>query len=442
MDPYSWLLLLICVILICLAAYFATSESAFAGINRVRIRNMAENGDKRAKLALKISDEFDRALTAILVGTNIVHIACASIATILAYRLFTGGSSAGGGEISATVTTVTTLVTTILIFMFGEMIPKSAANANSDRLALKLAPSLHAFMILLTPLTAIFHRLSLLLRRISGSAEEPTVTEDELSTIIETVEEEGVIDEEQRDLLQSTLEFAGTTVADVLTLWDDVSSLDLSMSADEILELIRSSKHSRLPVMDGERVVGILHIRNYLKAYISKGRADLRSLMTPPPFVPLDAVIDDLLEEMRNSKCYLSVAVDKNGKPMGLVTIEDFLEELVGEIYDEDDVVNPDFAKLGGNYFEVSGSLRMNELLDGIGYTPEGEINPSKTLHTFLFGLAGHLPEEEEEIVFEDLTFTVDEVAEQRVCRVTVKLETPELAVDVADEDAAKEEEQ
>lgn len=429
MDPYSWLLLLSCIVLLLFSAYFSATESAFAGVNRVRVKSLADNGDRRAKAALKISENFDKALTAILVGNNIVNIVCASVATILAIRIIGGVASGEQTGLNASLTTVTTLITTVLIFLFGEMIPKSLANADNDGLAIRLAPSLRVVMAILTPLTAIFLGISHLTRRICGGDSEPTMTEDELSTIIETVEEEGVIDEEQSDLLQSALEFSSTTVADVLTLWDDVSYVRLGAPAVETLELIRNTRHSRLPVLDGEEVVGILLIRNYLKSYITTGSADVRSLMTKPSFVRLDAVIDELLEQMSRNKCYLSVVRDKNDKVIGVVTIEDFLEELVGEIFDEDDEVNPDFMKLGGNYFEVSGALSMGELLDGMAYGGEtAGIPRRKSLHTWLLERAGHVPEEGEEITCGDLLFTVDEVEDQRVSRVTVKLDTPELS--------------
>ena len=432
MDPSSTLCLLSCLLLLGLSAFFSASESAYVGANRIKLKSLAENGNRRASLALSISDKFDTFLTAILVGNCLVNTVCASLATVFTLRLF-------DGKMTTAQTTVTTLITTAVVILFGEIAPKTLANYDHDAVALAFAPFLRFLLWILFPLTLLFSALTALVSKISGGSSEPTVTEDEISSIIETGEEEGVIDEEQSDLLQSALEFGGTRVADVLTLWDDVTSVSLSMTQDEILELIRSTKYSRLPVLEKDRVVGILLVRSYLRSYMTTGRADLRRLMTKPTFVPLDAPIDELLDEMSRNKCCMAIVRDKNGKIMGLVTVEDFLEELVGEIYDEDDEFDPNFAKLGGNYFEASGTLTMGALFDGMGYENAGMIPKNKRIHTFLLERMGRLPEEGEEYRMGDLTFTVDEVTDDRITRVTVKLDTPELELPPMEEEKDEE---
>ena len=419
MDPSSTLILLSCLALLGFSAFFSASESAFVGANRIKLKSLAENGNRRAALALSISDKFDATLTAILVGNCLVNTVCASLATLFTLRVF--------GDLSPVQTTVTTLVTTAVVILFGEIAPKTLANYDHDAAAVAFAPFLRFLLWILTPLTLLFSGLTYVVSKISGGSSEPTVTEDEISSIIETGEEEGVIDEEQSDLLQSALEFSGTRVADVLTLWDDVTFVSLSMTTEEDLELIRNTKYSRLPVLEKDRVVGILMVRNYLRSYMTTGRADLRRLMTKPTFVPLDAPIDDLLDEMSRNKCCMAIVRDKNGKTMGLVTVEDFLEELVGEIYDEDDEFDPNFAKLGGNYFEASGKLTLGALFDGMGYENADATLRGKRIHTFLLERMGRLPEEGEEYDAGDLHFTVDEVTDERIARVTVKLDTPEL---------------
>ena len=437
MDPYSWLLLCTCIVLIGFSAYFSAVESSFAGANRVRLRSLADEGNRRAAKALYVCEHFDRALVSLLVGNNVVNTLCASLATVFALEVFTEGKTT---EVDPILTLVITVVTTVVIFIFGELVPKTLANSANDRAAMLFAPSFSAFCILITPISIIFSGITALFTRFVGGREEPTVTEEEISTIIETVEEEGVIDEEQGELLQSALEFSETTVADVLTLWDDVTKLSLDMKRDEIVRLMLSSKHSRLPVLDGDRVVGVLMQKNFLKAYITGARCDIRALMSRPSFVSLDAVIDELLEEMSKNKCYLSVVLDREGKPLGVVTIEDFLEELVGEIFDEDEVVDPDFLRLGGNYFELAASVSVGKLLDGIGYTPLESLPKNKALGTFLLERLGHLPEEDEELVFESLTFHIDKIEDERISRVTVQLETPELQIENPEIEVAEEE--
>ena len=434
MDPSSTLCLLSCLVLLGFSAFFSASESAFVGANRIKLKTLAENGNRRAALALSISEKFDSTLTAILVGNCLVNTVCASLATVLTLRLF--------GEMTPVQTMAATLVTTAVVILFGEIAPKTLANYDHDAVAVAFAPFLRFLLWILTPLTLLFSGLTVLVSKISGGTSEPTVTEDEISSIIETGEEEGVIDEEQSDLLQSALEFGGTRVADVLTLWDDVTFVTLSMSQDELLELIRNTKYSRLPVLEKDRVVGILLVRNYLRSYMTTGRADLRRLMTKPTFVPLDAPIDDLLDEMSRNKCCMAIVRDKNGKNMGLVTIEDFLEELVGEIYDEDDKIDPNFAKLGGNYFEASGNLTLGALYDRMGYENGDKSLRGKRIHTFLLERMGRLPEEGEEYETGDLHFTVDEVTDDRIARVTVKLDTPELDLPPMEEDGEEADEE
>ena len=436
MDPSSTLYLLSSLVLLGFSAFFSASESAYVGANRIKLKSLAENGNRRASLALSLSDKFDTFLTAILVGNCLVNTVCASLSTVLVLRLLHAET------MTPVQTTVTTLVTTAVVILFGEITPKTLANYDNDAVAVAFAPFLRFLLWILFPLTLLFSGLTSLVSKISGGSSEPTVTEDEISSIIETGEEEGVIDEEQSDLLQSALEFGGTRVADVLTLWDDVTFVSLSMSQDEVLELIRNTKYSRLPVMEKDRVVGILMVRNYLRSYMTTGRADLRRLMTKPTFVPLDAPIDELLDEMSRNKCCMAIVRDKNGKIMGLVTVEDFLEELVGEIYDEDDEFDPDFAKLGGNYFEASGKLTLGALFDGMGYENTDEAPRSKRIHTFLLERMGRLPEEGEEYETDDLLFTVDEVTDDRITRVTVKLDTPELELSPMEEDEGEEDEE
>jgi CBS domain containing-hemolysin-like protein len=282
-----------------------------------------------------------------------------------------------------------------------------------------------------------------LLSLVSGEQEEPTVTEEELSTIIENVEDEGVIDEEQSELLQSALEFSKTTVADILTMHDDVVSVDVSMTNAQVLAIIRENKFSRLPVIDGDldSVVGILLVRNFLRKYIKGEQFTVRDIMTEPYYVRLEDIIDDLMNEMSRSKNHMAIVKDKNGKTMGIVTVEDFLEELVGEIWDEDDVVDDNFIKLGGNRFDVSGAFSVGKMLDEIGCDCDDASIRAKSMQAWVLESLGHVPEEDEEFRWGDLTITVTELDENRVKRIEVKLDTPELEIEQP-EDADEESEE
>ena len=424
------MLLILYVFLIFAAAFFASCETSFVAANAVRLRNMADDGNRRAKMAVKIQDNFDKMLTGVLIGNNIAHLGCASIATILAIDIFKTLRPTMS-DLESAAAAAASAITTVVVFMLGEMIPKSFASANSEKVAIAFAPILRAFLFIIAPLAFMFSWISRLMGKLFPQTEEPTVTEEELSNIIDTIEEEGVIDEEQGELLQSALEFSKTTVADVLTMRDDIVYVDLSMTADEIAACLIKNKHSRLPVCDGtiDSVVGILVIRDFLKAYVKGTNVDVRKIMKEPYFVPLNASIDDLLSEMGRNRFYMAIVRDAAGNTAGVVTIEDFLEELVGEIFDEDDEIDESFMKLGGNHFEVAGTLSIGEMYRRMKHTPAHRFLPTKPVHIWVLEKLGREPQEEETFEEGELTVTVLEVEDGRVRRVEVKLETPELDI-------------
>lgn len=310
-------------------AYFAATEIALASVNRIRMMSYADDGNRRAKRVLYILDHFDKALTTILIGNNIMHISCASMATLMATKLW-----------GLSYVTLTTIVTTLAVFLLAEMIPKRFAKTNSERFSLAVAGSLMFFMKVLGPLAFVFSAISKFASKPfkKNQEEEPTVTEDELYDIIESIPEESGIDEEKAELMQSALEFSDTFVREVLTPWDRVVKLKLNMSGSEAMDVIKGDIHSRLPVIDDDgNPVGMVQIRKFLKARYKDASVCVNDIMDDIHFVNDDIAIDDLLTAMSNDKTHFSVVLDKDGRTIGIVTIEDILEELVGEIYDEDD---------------------------------------------------------------------------------------------------------
>ncbi|MBQ6000091.1 MAG: HlyC/CorC family transporter [Clostridia bacterium] len=329
MDSDSWLPIFAIAALILAACYFAMAETALASANRIRIKSLAEDGDRRAVKVSALIDNFDKTLTTLLVGTNIVHIACASLTTLFVTRLW------GSGAV-----VVSTVVLAIVVFFVAEMLPKSFARSYPEQTALALAPSLRLILTLLTPLSFLFSGISKLLTRLFGEKETPTVTEDELYDIIESIGEEGGIEEEASRLIHSALEFDDITVQQVLTPRNRMIALSIDDSPEEILSVIRECRHSRLPVYrkTPDNIVGVLNIRRYLKAYLAQPAGlSLTELLDPPYFLPRKRRIDDALSDMSAHKQHLSVVRDDFGGVLGIVTVEDILEELVGEIWDEDD---------------------------------------------------------------------------------------------------------
>lgn len=323
-------LILFFFVLLVLSAYFAGSETSLSTVNRIRMMSYADDGDKRAKRVLYILDHFDEALATILIGNNIMHIGAASLATLTASRLW------GEGAVG-----ITTVVTTLLVFFAAEMIPKSLAKACSERFALFCAGSLLILMRLLKPVVKVFTALSNGMRKLTGvkKEEDPLVTEDELHELIDNYSQEKGVDEEKAELVQSALEFTETPVRDVFTPWEQVTVIKKSMPPREIASLIENNNHSRLPVVDEDGgVIGMLQIRKYLKAYIQRqGHVSLLRVMDKPTFVRTGAPIDELLDSMSAGKTHIAIVRDEQEKLVGIITVEDILEELVGEIYDEDD---------------------------------------------------------------------------------------------------------
>lgn len=329
-SPIGYLVLIL--ICICGSAYFAASETALASVSRIRIMSLSENGDRRARRVLYLLDHFDKTLTTILIGNNLLHIGCASITTLLATKLW--GVSA---------VTATTIVTTMTLFLLAEMLPKRFAKACNERMALLVSWSLLGLFKLLSPVSAVFSALANRVGRpFRHAEEEPTVTEDELLDLIETAATEGALDEEKTELVQNAFDFSETVARDIFTPWQNVVYVGVAMPEERIVETIRSNVHSRLPVVDvhGE-VIGVLQIRKYLKAYL-RGSAPLLKVMDEPRFVDADRPIDELLASMSAQKTQLAIVRDASGATIGIVSVEDILEELVGEIYDEDDLPSPE----------------------------------------------------------------------------------------------------
>ena len=311
-------------------AYFAAAETAFASVSKIRMISDADDGDPGAKKALYVLDHFDKALTTLLIGNNVMHIACSAAATLLASKLW------GNRAITAC-----TFITTFAVFLFAEMIPKSYAKACSETLAPRMAGSLIFFMKVLTPVSILFSGISRAVTKLAGTdgTNEPTVTEEELFDIIENIDEEDKIDEDAAELVQSALEFTVKTVNFVLTPWNSTVKISRSQSSEEILQVISEGHFSRLPVVNDDGTVeGILHIRKFLKAKI-RGRKTLlsRSMLDKAFYLPLYMPIDDALDALSNNRSHMAIVQRGDGSIAGIVTVEDILEELVGEIYDEEE---------------------------------------------------------------------------------------------------------
>ena len=367
MDDGSQWTWLIVILLLIAAMFFAITETAFASVSRVRLKTDAERGDRRAERALFVTEHFDRAITTLLICTNIVHLATASIVTVYVSKRW--GISA---------VSISTLVTTLVVFFFGEMLPKSIARKYSEPLSLSTADTLCFLMTILKPAAALLTMIGNAASKMTKGDEEAAVTENDIYDIIEDMAEEGTINEEQSDLISSALQFGDVTVESILTSRVDVAAIDINMPQEEILQFIKEQNHSRLPVYEGtiDNIIGILHIRKYIRYYIRRGEAlDIKPLLYEPFFIHQSTKIDDLLTIMSRKKINLAVVADNYGGTLGIVTDEDILEDLVGEIWDDDDRAVRNVVPMTDGSYSVNPEEHVLDVLDelGIEYTEEEE---------------------------------------------------------------------
>ncbi|MBQ9099566.1 MAG: HlyC/CorC family transporter [Clostridia bacterium] len=418
-----WIVFAICVIG---GAYFAATESSFSAVNKIKIKTLADDGNKRAKGVMYVLNRFDKALTTLLVGNNVTKIAGASVFTLIATEIFTETLHKDTAYINSFgFSILCSVMSTSIIFLLSEMIPKSFANDRSESVSLFFQGSLRLLMKVLTPISAFFNLISKGVSRLVASKEpEPSITEDELTEIIDTAEEEGVVDEEQSDMMKSALEFSETVVGDIMTMAKDIESISINATTEEILEAIRSTNHSRLPIRSGnsDRIIGTLRTRAFLTEYRRNPKVKLRSVMVPPYTVKTSTKIDDLLTEMRQHKRHMAVVLDDDKQPVGLVTIEDILEELVGEIFDEEDIVDQNFQTLGGNKYLINTHMLMGNAYERMGLGKAPRSLAAKPILSFMLETLGHLPAEEESFLYETLEFTAETVEDGRVTQVLIHI--------------------
>ena len=400
-------------LLILLSAFFSAMETAFSFVNKIRIQQSAEDGNRRAKNAQYVIERFDNALTAILICNNIVNLGCSSIATVLCLNIF--------GDIGSAVATG---VTTLLVLTFGEVIPKCLAKEHCDAFSLSTAGTLKVLMIVLTPLVFVFVKLKALALKIAGGHENaPSVTENELKYIVESIEEEGVLEESESEMVRSALDFDETTAEEILTPRVDVVFINVEDSPEKIKEIIIENRYSRIPVYENttDNVIGILHTRDWLEALADGNVPALRDLLQAPYFVFKTQQLSKILSHFKRTKVHMAIVTDEYGGTLGIVTMEDLLEEIVGEIWDEDEEIERTHYKIGNNEYLVNGDFELDEMLELYDMDEDALDSDAVTVGGFILEHAGNIPKKRESIEADGFRFTVMEVENQRIMRVVVK---------------------
>ena len=403
------------IVCIFLSNFFSGAEMAYSSCNRMRLENAMEDGSKRAALAVKIIDRYDNALSAILIGNNLVNIACSSLGS-LAVILIAGESYAW----------VSTLVITILVIIFGETIPKICAKGSANRIALRDSYIIRTLTIILMPLIwLVVGFINLLTKGIKGeqddSDEEAAV--EELSSIIETAEDEAVLDEDRSELVQAAIDFSDVSAYEVMTARVDVNAIDIDDDMDEILAAIDEAQYSRIPVYEDsvDNVIGVLYLNHFLKALIDEDEPDIRSLLMPTCYVYKTMKLPAVLSELRKAKQHLAIVTDEYGGTLGVVSMEDVLEQLVGDIWDETDEIEEEIIERPDGQYELDGDMLIDDFFELVGIEEEALEVESETLGGWTIEVFGSFPEVGQSFEFENLSVTVLEMDGLRVEKLLVK---------------------
>jgi len=393
-------------ILILLSAYFSASETAFSTANRAKIKNLITAGNKKAKTALYLMDNYDKLLTTILVGNNIVNIASASIATVIFTTYF--------GDAGVTISTA---IMTVLVLIFGEISPKTLAKESPEAFALFSAPVMRGLSIVLTPINFLFTQWKKLMSKIFKTKKSQGITEEELITIVEEATQDGGIDKEESELIRSAIEFNELEASDVLTPRVSLITIDETATSEDIMNTFTESGFSRLPVCRDtiDDIIGVLHIKDF---YANLGKP-IKTLLQPVAFTTGDVKISDLLKNMQHKKTQIAIVTDEYGGTLGIVTLEDIIEEIVGEIWDEHDVVAKEIEKIAEDRYKIDCLCELDNLIETFGITDEYD---STTVGGWVCEILTRIPVVGDTFSYKNLDVRVIKATVKRPLEIIVKV--------------------
>ncbi len=411
MTPDLWIRIAILIVCVALSAFFSASETAFTSVNRVKLKTMTQNGNKRAKAALALAESYDRLITTILIGNNIVNIAASSLATSLFLALLANQANLA--------TTLSTVVMTVVILIFGEVSPKAVAKESPESIAMTFAPVLRALCTVFTPAAMFFSALKKMLTKMFKTDSGESFIEEELMTMVDEAESDGDMEHHEGELIRSAIEFNDDRdVLSILTPRVDVTSIEDTATMDEAAEVFRATGYSRVPVFheDMDHVVGILNEKDfYLMQH--QGCNDITRIMKPPVYAPTTLKLSKLLKLFQGQKTHLIIVLDEFGGTEGIVTMEDVLEELVGEIYDEHDDVEQENVEMDDGSHLVDGGMQLSELLDTLGVE---DVYNAETVGGFAAEVLGIIPFVGAAFETDDIRGLVTQMEKRRVTQVRI----------------------
>lgn len=411
MDGDGISLVIALIALICMSSYFSATETAFTSFNRIRVKNLANSGDKNAQSVLKLSEEYDKLLSSILIGNNIVNITSASISTVLFTKLFQENG-----------VTISTIVMTVIVLIFGEITPKTLAKQYPESFALSTVKIMNFFTVLLTPLNILFGLWRKVLDKIFVKKSVPTITEEELKTIIDEVESEGVINEHESDLLRSAIEFDDVSAEDIYTPRIDIVAIEEDDSIEMIKKTFTDNNYSRLPVYREsiDHIIGVLHERDFYHA-VNNNKKSIKDEIKNILFITPNKKISTLLRELQQSKSHMAIVIDEYGGTAGLVTLEDIIEELVGDIFDEHDEVTNYFRKVDDNKYIVSCNADLDDMLEQLNLDIKYDDNDVSTVNGWVIKQFDKIPATGDTIDIDNIRITVLKAESKRVNEVCIE---------------------
>lgn len=414
-------LIAVALLILC-SAFFSGTEMAFSGVNAARLKSHAEKGGLAARTAHKMVESYNEFLAAVLIGNNIVNTAASSIATVIVLDLIGDGFA-----------WVSTLVMTLLVLMFGEILPKVLAKQFAEKYCVLSALPIYIISIVLKPLLAVINLIVKLASKIwSGSeSDSDAVSEDDFENIIDIVEDEGVLDEDQCDLLQNALDFDEVLAYEIITPRVDMEALDIRDPYEINIKKILQSTYSRIPVYEDtpDNIIGILHLNRVYKELVDNEKISIRKLLMDVTFVHKTMPLPDVLDKMRETKHHMVVVLDEYGGTMGILTMEDVMEQLVGEIWDETDEIEREFICIDETHFEADGDMRIYDFFDEFDMDIEDDErfdDDNTTVGGWVTTMLDGEFEEDDSFRFENLLITVKEAEEKRVNRISVEITEPE----------------
>lgn len=411
--------LIVMALLVIMSAYFSATETAFSTFNKTKMKTLAENGNATAALVCRLAENYDRLLSTILIGNNIVNIALASIGTILFVNAM--------GDIGATVSTA---VITVVVLVFGEISPKSAAKNSPEKFALFSAKIINVLILIFTPLNFLFAQWKKLVNRIFKPDSDTKLSQEELLMLVDEVQQGGSIDKSEGELLRNAIEFTERDAEDILTHRVDLEAVPIDATKEEIAKIFTESKFSRILVYEEniDHIVGVIHLKDF---YTGDGITEksVREIMTPPIFIMKHEKIDTILRELQRKKSHIAVVVDEYGGTYGIVTMEDILEELVGEIFDEHDEKSEDVRRVDADTYSVDGSMDMSDFCEQFHIHPETD---AISLGGWIMEELGQIPEDGDGFDYENISVRVVATEGHRVSNVEIKTLPEEKEEDLA----------